>query len=189
VAAAAAAAARHVTGLGHRRVAVVSLPLAPDGRAGPADLMRRRNAVYAVARARLAGVGAALAEAGIDPAATPVHECAAGVRAAGRAAAERLLAGPGRPTAVLATNDPLALGVLDAAAAAGLAVPGDLAVAGLDDVPAAAPAGLTSVAQDHRAKGRAAAEVLLGALRGEPVAPPRALGHRLVVRATTGPPG
>ena len=115
-------------------------------------------------------------------------ECAGSVRAEGRAAAERLLAGPERPTAILATSDVLALGVLDAAADAGLSVPGDLSVVGFDDVPAAAAAGLTTVHQDHRAKGRAAAELLLALLRGEPVAPPALLEHRLVVRATTASP-
>jgi hypothetical protein len=46
------------------------------------------------------------------------------------------------PTAILATSDVLALGVLDAAAQAGLRVPDDLSVVGFDDVPAAAGAGL-----------------------------------------------
>ena len=49
-------------------------------------------------------------------------------------------------TAVLATSDVLALGVLDAAP--------DLAVVGFDDIPEAAAAGLTTIRQDHHAKGR-----------------------------------
>ena len=79
---AALAAARHLTALGHRRFAVVAFGLAPDGRTGPADLARRRDALYAVSRARLAGYATALTEAGIDWAGVPVHECAGSVRAA-----------------------------------------------------------------------------------------------------------
>ncbi len=97
-------------------------------------------------------------------------ECAGSVRAAGREAAERLLAAEPPPTAILATSDVLALGVLDAAARAGVAVPGELSVVGFDDVPAAADAGLTTVRQDHHAKGRLAGELLLAALRDEQAA-------------------
>jgi DNA-binding LacI/PurR family transcriptional regulator len=186
--AAARASARHLTALGHRRLAVVAFGLSPDGRTGPADLARRRNAGYAVSRARLAGYATAAAEAGIDWAGVPVHECAGSVRAGGRAAAERLLAADRRPTAILATSDVLALGVLDAAGAAGLRVPGDLSVVGFDDVPAADESRLTTTRQDHHAKGRLAGELLLAALRGEPAAAPPTLPHELVVRASTAPP-
>ncbi len=187
--AAARAAAAHLAALGHRRFAVVSFALGPDGRTGPADLLRRRTALYAVTRARLMGYAGALAEAGVDWAGVLVHECAGSVRAAGRSAAARLLAEPDRPTAILATSDVLALGVLDAAAAAGLEVPRDLSVIGFDDVPAAAQAGLTTIRQDHHAKGRRAGELLLAELRGEPATPRRALlPHELVVRGSTAPP-
>ncbi len=185
---AARAVAGHLTELGHRRIAVVSFGLAPDGRTGPADLLRRRTALYAVTRARLAGYGAALEAAGVPWGDVPVLECAGSVRAAGRSAAERLLAADPRPTAVLATSDALALGVLDAAADAGLRVPEDLSVAGFDDVPAAAEAELTTVHQDHRAKGRRAGELLLAALRDEPARAAPPLEHRLVVRGSTAPP-
>jgi len=185
---AAHAAARHLTALGHRRLAVVSFGLAPDGRTGPADLDRRRNALYAVSRARLAGYAGALREAGIEWADVPVHECPGSIRDAGRGAADRLLATGRPPTAILATSDVLALGVLDAAGARGLRVPADLSVVGFDDVPAAAEAGLTTIRQDHRAKGRVAGRLLLAALRDEPAASPPPLPHELVVRGSTGPP-
>ena len=185
---AALAAARHLTGLGHRRFAVVSFGLAPDGRTGPADLARRHGSVYAVSRARLTGYATALTESGIEWAGVPVHECGGSVRAAGRAAAEHLLAGDPAPTAILATSDVLALGVLDAAASAGVPVPARLSVVGFDDVPAAADAELTTVRQDHHAKGRVAGELLLAQLRGEQAAPPAPLPHELVVRGSTAPP-
>jgi DNA-binding LacI/PurR family transcriptional regulator len=176
--AAAREVAAHLTGLGHRRFAVVTFGLAPDGRTGPADLARRRAASYEVSRARLAGYAAALTAAGVDWAGVPVYECAGSSRADGRAAAERLR--PHAPTAILATSDALALGVLEA-------IPAGVSVAGFDDIPQAAAAGLTTVRQDHAAKGRIAGELLLRALDGEPPASPPPLAHTLVVRATTGP--
>lgn len=185
---AARVAARHLTALGHRRFAVISFALAPDGRTGPADLPRRRAARYAVSRARLAGYATALREAGIAWADVPVHECGGSIRAAGRTAAQQLLAVDTAPTAIIATSDVLALGVLDAAAAAGIRVPRDLSVVGFDDVPAAAEARLTTIRQDHHAKGRLAGALLLAALRGQRVAPPAPLAHELIVRDSTASP-
>jgi DNA-binding LacI/PurR family transcriptional regulator len=189
--AAARAAAAHVTGLGHRRPAVVSFSLAPGDPARPStDLATAVGlATYAVTRARLAGYAAALRDAGIDPAGVPVADCGGSDRTAGRAAAARLLASDPPPTAVLATSDVLALGVLDAAAAAGRTVPGQLSVAGFDDVPAALTAGLTTVRQDHHRKGRVAGELLLAALGGAASGQPGPLPHELVVRDSTAPPG
>jgi DNA-binding LacI/PurR family transcriptional regulator len=174
------AVARHLTELGHRRFGVVTFGLAPDGRTGFADLARRRTAAYAVSRARLAGYEAALAEAGVDWAGVPVYETPGSAPAAGREAAERLFAADPPPTAILATSDALALGVLET-------TPPGVSVAGFDDIPEAAAAGLTTVRQDHAAKGRLAGELLLRALRGERPPSPPPLPHELVVRATTGP--
>ncbi len=185
--AAAGAAARHLVALGHTRLAVVAFGLGRDERTGPADPARRREAAYAVSRARLAGYANALEAAGIAWEDVPVLECAGSIRAAGRAATERLLAGDRPPTAILATSDVLALGVLDAAEAAELAVGRDLSVIGFDDIPAAAAAGLTTVRQDHHAKGRLAGDLVLDALRGERHASPQLLAAKLVVRASTAP--
>lgn len=179
-------AARHLVDLGHTRFAVVAFGLDNDARTGPADLARRRASPYAVSRGRLAGYAQALEPAGIDWGAVPVLECAGSVRAAGRAAAEQLLAVADPPTAILATSDVLALGVLDAAAAAQLSVPSELSVVGFDDVPAAAAAGLTTVRQDHHAKGRAAGDLLLAQLHGEHPSQPAPLPHALIVRASSG---
>ena len=61
------------------------------------------------------------------------------------------------------TNDMLALGLLRRLSQAGVAVPGDLAVVGYDDIEFAADAAvpLTSVRQPKYQLGRAAAELLL----------------------------
>ena len=77
---------------------------------------------------------------------------------------------------MLATSDVLALGVLDARP--------DLAVVGFDDIPEAAAAGLTTIRQDHRAKGRRAGELLLGGSRESVTLP-----YELIVRASSASSG
>ena len=72
----------------------------------------------------------------------------------------------------------LALGVLDA---------GARCVVGFDDIPEAAAAGLTTIRQDHHAKGRRAGELLLAALQDRP-APSVELPYELIVRASSAPP-
>jgi LacI family transcriptional regulator len=83
-------------------------------------------------------------------------------------------------------TDILALGVLDAAAAAGLAVPGELSVAGFDDIDAAAASSppLTTVAHDLYGRGRVAARLALRLIGGESVRAPRTRAE-LVVRSST----
>ena len=61
--------------------------------------------------------------------------------------------------------------MLDAAARAGLAVPGDLSVMGFDDIELAAAIGLTTVRQPLRESGRLGARLLLQALDGDGATP------------------
>jgi DNA-binding LacI/PurR family transcriptional regulator len=102
-----------------------------------------------------------------------------------------------RPTAILAMSDRLAIGAMAAARGAGLAVPGDVSVTGFDDIPAASRArpALTTVHQELRLKGYAAARLLLdapaqaaeadGAPRGEE---DLGLPFELIVRRSTAAP-
>ncbi|GIF78489.1 LacI family transcriptional regulator [Asanoa siamensis] len=179
----AAAAARHLIDLGHRRIAVLALPLQGDGRSGLADTVRQRTARSHVIRERLAGFRDELTATGIDWAEVPVVECGPYSREAGRRAAGLLLDQPNRPTALLATSDELAVGALRAAAERGIAVPKQLSVVGFDDAPTAAWAtpALTTVHQPHYDKGRAAAEQLLNP--GERV--DTILPTELVIRGST----
>ena len=110
----------------------------------------------------------------------PIEERVPHGRDAGRRAADALL--ERGPTALLAMSDELAIGALRAAAARGLAVPGDVSIIGFDDTPVAADAGLSTIAQPHREKGETAARMLLA-----PEAQPArvALPTRLVRRAST----
>ncbi|MEY9841153.1 LacI family DNA-binding transcriptional regulator [Streptacidiphilus sp. EB103A] len=112
---------------------------------------------------RHAGALAALAEAGLPPENLVCLPTERMDVACGRDAGARLLGLSRRPTAVFCANDLLALGVLQAAYAAGLRVPQDLAIVGYDDISFAAAAAvpLTSVRQPAAAMGALAARLIL----------------------------
>jgi LacI family transcriptional regulator len=100
-----------------------------------------------------------------------------------------LLAINPRPTAIIASNDDMALGVMDAIKDAGLRVGKDISVVGFDDIPMAAkvyPA-LTTVRQPMREMGESAMELLITLLQGQkPLALQRELATELIVRDSTG---
>lgn len=105
--------------------------------------------------------------------------------------AQSLLTLPLRPTAVVAGNDQIAMGVLDAARDLNIAVPEQLSVVGFDDIPDAArlPVPLTTVRQPFAEIGTAATRLLLRLLSGEAVpAQTLLIAPTLTVRATTAPP-
>jgi LacI family transcriptional regulator len=136
----------HLVDIGHRAVAYVS---------GPMHLAQCRD--------RRTGSLAALAERGIPEDALTHIEAARLDVESGRQAGARLLALSRRPSAVFCANDLLALGVLQAVYAAGVAVPEELALVGYDDIEFAAAAAvpLTSVRQPAEKMGRKAAQLLL----------------------------
>jgi DNA-binding LacI/PurR family transcriptional regulator len=107
------------------------------------------------------------------------------MRETGRVAGSRLLDRAERPTAIIALSDLLAIGVMEAAAERGIAIPVELSVAGFDDVPEAAAADppLTTIRQPHRSKGSEAVRLLLEGPEAESVLLPT----ELVVRASTAP--
>jgi LacI family transcriptional regulator len=118
----AALVAAHLVGRGHTRVGFLG---ADRGHPSMA--------------ARSTGFTSAMAAAGHAlPDGLVVASDAGADRKAGADLAGRLLDGPDRPTAVFCANDALALGLIDAARARGLDVPGDVAVVGFDDVEGAA---------------------------------------------------
>jgi DNA-binding LacI/PurR family transcriptional regulator len=109
----------------------------------------------------------------------------------GRAAFD-LLQEEGLPTAVVTVSDVTAIGILLAAADAGVRVPEDLSVIGYDDIPEASWTSprLTTVHQPIRDKGRLAARILIDRIRSDGAVKPltELLATRLVVRGSTGPP-
>ncbi|MBT9489147.1 MAG: LacI family DNA-binding transcriptional regulator [Rubrivivax sp.] len=107
----------------------------------------------------------------------------------GVAAATQLLARKARPTAIFASNDDMALGVLTTAQRMGIAVPAELSIAGFDDSPAAVLVWprLTTVHQPKALMARTAVELLVAASRGDdPGQLHRVLPHQVVVRESTG---
>ena len=196
--AAAASAARHLIELGHRQLGVVTWRLRPDGYAGWVDQARRASACYEVFRLRLLGYQRAAAESGLPATAVRVWEQPGHSIADGCAAGHALLGvpRPERPTAVLASTDVLALGVLQAARELGLTVPRDLSVVGFDDIEESARAlpSLTTVHQSLYQQGQDCAGRLITPgtapirMIAPGTAPARLHPTRLLVRASTGPP-
>jgi DNA-binding LacI/PurR family transcriptional regulator len=175
------AIAEHLTALGHRRIGIV-LPHEHPGSTGPEA---QQYATHHVTSSRLAGWRAGLEAAGIDWNTVPVLSGPGKVIESGRIGGGRLLDRADRPTAIIALSDVLAIGVLQAAAERGISVPGELSVAGFDDVPEAAAATppLTTIRQPHQTKGSEAVRLLVDAPESESVLLPT----ELVVRASTAP--
>ena len=175
------AVAEHLTALGHRNVAI-ALPHGHRGDTGP---QAREVAWHHVTKSRLDGWRAGLEAAGIDWSTVPVVGGPGKMPEAGRVGGGRLLDRADRPTAIIALSDVLAIGVLEAAAERGISVPGELSVAGFDDVPEAAAATppLTTIRQPHQLKGSEAVRLLLEGPEAQSVLLP----IELVVRASTAP--
>lgn len=183
---AARVSAEYLLSLGHWRFGVVSFELSGDPAGGLVDASRQESATFWPSRSRLRGYTTALDGAGLSPSELPVYECLENTREEGRKAAEALLT-TGRPTALLAMSDQLAIGAIEAARRMGLTVPGDVSVIGFDDVPPArlAKPPLTTVRQPHVEKGRRAGRLLVEQLEGEGSAGTEILPTRLVVRGST----
>lgn len=129
----------------------------------------------------------ALAAAGLVPARALVPRVRAYRRADGVRAVQELLAAGARPDAVLCFNDLLALGAWHALRTAGLAVPGDVAVAGFDDVEESRYAGLTSVAPDLGLLADEAVRLLVRRVEHPDAEPAQVeVPFRVRVRASTG---
>jgi DNA-binding LacI/PurR family transcriptional regulator len=173
--------AEHLTALGHRRIGI-ALPHDHAGQTGPEA---RAVAWHHVTKSRLDGWRAGLEAAGIDWSTVPIATGPDKLREAGRVAGGRLLDRADRPTAIVALSDVLAIGILEAAAERGISVPGELSVAGFDDVPEAATADppLTTIRQPHQRKGSEAVRLLLEGPDAQSVLLP----IELVVRASTAP--
>jgi LacI family xylobiose transport system transcriptional regulator len=166
-------ATRHLLELGHRRIAAIT---------GPDDMM--------CSLARLDGFRSAMASSGAPVREDWVHVGDFQVTG-GRRAAERLLAGEDRPTAIFAGSDMQALGVIEVAAERGLRVPEDLSVVGYDDREVAVwtRPRLTTVHQPLQQMAATAARMVLRLSTGGTTEHQRIdLATHLVVRESTAPP-
>jgi len=164
-------AVRHLHGLGHRRIATI------------VGLAHTKPAAD-----RLLGYRAELQDLGLPQ--RPEYEAPGDFYLeSGEAAMRRLLALGERPTAVFAASDMMAVGAIKAIEDAGLRCPEDVAVVGFDDIQLAelvSPA-LTTIRQDKRALGVAAARSLVHLIDDADAAPHvSVLPVELVVRQSCG---
>jgi DNA-binding LacI/PurR family transcriptional regulator/serine phosphatase RsbU (regulator of sigma subunit) len=107
---------------------------------------------------------------------------------AGRRAVQQVLGRGESPDAILAVNDLMALGVLDALRERGVSVPTDLLVAGFDDFPTARVAfpSLTTVRQSTDELLRASLSLVLRGLDGEDLPAVTRVGVEIVCRQSCG---
>ena len=138
-------ATRHLIELGHRRIGFIT---------GSLDLGCSND--------RLAGYHAALTEFGlpIDPGLIREGDF---LQPAGFRCARELLELPQQPSAIFASNDVMAFGVMEAARVRGLRIPEDISIVGFDDIPQALHVHppLTTVRQPLEQMGRLASRMLL----------------------------
>lgn len=167
------AATHHLIDLGHRRIGYVGG--IPDR---SSTLLREE------------GYRQALAEAGleVDPALIRPGDF---LTASGYAGARDLLSLADRPSALLMANDLMALGAIQAIAEAGLRIPEDVSLVGMDDTFFAAflSPPLTTVYVPTRVAGRLGIEMLSGTSNA--ITPVRriVLPTQLVLRQSTAPAG
>ena len=144
------------------------------------------HAKYAASAQRLSGYRAALRSAGVDADPALVEQGLFDFRS-GSAAAETLLALPVPPTAIFASSDDMAAGVLATAHAKGLRVPEQLSIAGFDDTDLASLVWppLTTIRQPTRDMAYVAADLLF---RGADGTECRELPFELIERSSTASP-
>lgn len=165
-------AAEHLLELGHTRLVHIGGP-------GGLQLARERELGF---RQAAAGRGiTTLASISADS-----WACESGFKVM-----QAILSGGRRPTAVFAASDRMAIGAMLAVHEAGLKVPGDISIVGLDDIEVAAFQNppLTTIRQSFARLGTVSVELLLATLHGrEPEQKQLRLEPALVVRFSTGRP-
>ncbi|MFF1253601.1 LacI family DNA-binding transcriptional regulator [Pseudarthrobacter sp. NPDC058329] len=164
-----ALAVEHLHRLGHRRIAHVDI------------------SDWLPYTARREGYLHAMEQFGLEP--MLVHSDM--TERGGREVMEKFLAsGATLPTAIFAHNDLTAIGIMEALAAHGLSVPGDVAIVGCDNIEVAASPliGLTSIDQHAGQLGREAAQAMLDRIAGSSgPGLTRKLDPVLVVRRSSSP--
>lgn len=156
-------AVEHLTGLGHRRIALVTGPT------GSWTSKEMQEAVAAMPDVDVAFLGPN------QPTELGGRSVAADVVASGA-------------TGVLAYNDLVAIGLIEALAERGLNVPGDISVIGVDDIVAGrlGRPKLTTIAMPTAAAGRIAVDMLLQSVDSQAATGVTMLETTLIVRESTG---
>ncbi|MBX9813929.1 MAG: LacI family transcriptional regulator [Proteobacteria bacterium SG_bin5] len=166
-----AAAAEHLIALGRRRIGFIG----------------QANSHYPEFCDRYRGACQAQRAAGLmpDPA---LQVDALNTQAAGHAAVHELVRRRVDLDALFCASDTLAIGALAALEELGLTVPGDVAMIGFDDIPAASLTHppLTTIAQNYQLAGETLVDTLLRLIHGEAVASVTLPGKLVVRRSTRG---
>lgn len=171
-------ATEHLLSLGHERIAFLG-----DQLEGPFG--------FSATNERFVGYRYALSEANIELTEEYYSFVPLRVSSLGEAVhqADHLLDLPHPPTAIFASSDTQAAGVIEAARQRNINIPDQLSVIGFDDVDMARYLNLTTVRQPMAESGKHAIEFLLKLLRGEVHSRQEAiLELEVVVRGTTAPP-
>jgi DNA-binding LacI/PurR family transcriptional regulator len=134
---------------------------------------------------RYEGLCMAMRAAGLEPDPRLQHD-AYTIEEDGYRAAQALIASGCPFDAIFAASDLIAVGAMRALAEAGLAVPGDVAVIGFDNIPAASLTSppLTTIQQDVKGAGDRLVETLLAQIEGHEL-PDTRLPTRLILRGST----
>ncbi|MBZ0286043.1 MAG: substrate-binding domain-containing protein, partial [Anaerolineae bacterium] len=162
----------YLLSLGHTRVAHINGPL------------RLR-----LARERLKGYQDSMQERGL-PVAFFGNESSNWRHQDGYEAMMRILAQPTLPTAIIAANDGMGIGAMRAIFDAGLRVPDDISLVGVDDLPTAAYCvpSLTTICQPFEEIGTLGIRMLLNLLEKKPIEQTSiTLEPTLIVRNSTAP--
>lgn len=166
-------ATKHLIDLGHRRIGIIT---------GWMDMVAARH--------RLDGYRSALADHNIHFDESLVYEGDFTQRC-GFYGTNHLLDLEQPPTAIFASSDLIAMGVMDAARGRNLKIPADLSVVGFDDIPMSAVLvpQLTTVRQPLTDMGRYATQMLLDLIQKPDEKPSSMiLPTNLIVRESTAPP-
>lgn len=167
-------AAKHLIGLGHRRIGLVG---------GHAHL----DVLHNVPSERAAGFKSALAAAGLNLPGQLVVDGDFTIEG-GRQAIHTLLSRARPPTAVWLMSDEMGFGALQALRELNLVAGRDVSIIGFDDHPASDAFGLTTIRQPVRDSGRLGARLMLDQLEGFGGVMHHPIELTLVDRLTCGPP-
>lgn len=178
-------AAEHLLRIGHRRFAILALPVADEGH-GPTTAADVPLAIYSGTRERFRGYAEALARQGVSMTDVAIYETDNDEESTW-AGMDRIFSSDHPPTAILAMSDRMALAALEWLASHGISVPDEVSVVGFDGVPEGETSDppLTTIAQPMAEMGRRAVDMILsfdGSIRRE------TLDVELVVRGSTSAP-
>ena len=164
--------AAYVIGLGHRDIGII-----------------KGDPAHAASQARMLGYTQAFEEAGLTVRPKWVESGRFSFDS-GFEAAQRLLGGKRRPTAILAQNDDMAAGAMTAARDLGLNIPQDLSIVGYDDseVSRIVWPRLTTVRQPVFEMAVSATDMLLAQLENRPYAHETRHRPEMLLRDSAAPP-